>query len=378
MRIYSSLQLTGGTQSYIAQNALRVHAFQMAIDDFTAGTGKLGNFTLDLVSLNDADPTTGVLDPNLEQTNANKAASDPAALAYLGPTTSAASKLVIPITNKAGLAMISPFNTYPGLTRSQDGVTRVDEPGSYYPAPLHNYFRIVTPDDLQGPALVQSFLQLKAHTIFVIDDSDVYGKGLADSVVKDCKKYSLDCTRRSSVSGTESSFQALSEGIKKANPDAIFFSSATEDIGLKLLPAIRAAGITVPFVVAETLHTDKILAQAITSGGNVYATYPGITEDKLPAKGEDFLKRFRAKYGDDDYPNAIYAYEAMYVALTALKTAGSQNRTAVIQALAGLTDYDGFLGKWGFDKTGDTTFNYYSVAQAVNGKWQVVSLVKPS
>ena len=47
--------------------------------------------------------------------------------------------------------MISPSATRVGLTKSIAGLTNSDEPAKYYPnSSVHNFFRIVTSDELQG------------------------------------------------------------------------------------------------------------------------------------------------------------------------------------------------------------------------------------
>ena len=38
--------------------------------------------------------------------------------------------------------MISPANTYPGLTKAVEGVTQPGEPDSYYPGGYRNYARV--------------------------------------------------------------------------------------------------------------------------------------------------------------------------------------------------------------------------------------------
>src|SRR2546427_1137 len=64
---------------------------------------------------------------------------------------SGAAKLSIPILDQAGpLVMISPANTYAGLTKDASHGAEADEPGKYYPGGTRNYARVVTADDVQG------------------------------------------------------------------------------------------------------------------------------------------------------------------------------------------------------------------------------------
>ena len=85
---------------------------------------KVGNFTIKYTSLDDSSAAkNGDWDGTVETSNANKAANDPDAMVYIGTYNSGAAKLSIPILNAACLVMLSPANSYPGLTHAVAGVT---------------------------------------------------------------------------------------------------------------------------------------------------------------------------------------------------------------------------------------------------------------
>ena len=71
-------------------------------------------------------------------------------MVYIGTYNSGAAKLAIPILNAACLVMLSPANSYPGLTKAVEGVTAPGEPDTYYPAGYRNYARVINTDDDQG------------------------------------------------------------------------------------------------------------------------------------------------------------------------------------------------------------------------------------
>jgi len=354
-----------------------LNAAKLALDDFTGGTGKIGNYTIDFVPLDDATAAKGQWDADQEKSNANKAANDPDAMIYLGTFNSGAAKVSIPILNSVNLAMISPANTYPGLTRAAKGITADGEPDTYYPTKVRNYFRVVTADDVQGPAIVEFIKTLGTiKKVFVIDDSQAYGKGVADAVAANCAGAGFDCAGRASINGKESDYKSLAATIKSAAPDVVFFGGITQQQAGKLVADIRAAGIKVPFVGPDGINEDAFIKDGGAAAEGVYATAGGTTDDKLPPKGQDFLKRYKAKYGNPQ-TYTIYGYEAMTVALTAIKAAGTKDRKAVLAAVAGIKDFDGVLGKWSFDKNGDTTLTDFVVSQVKDGKWVNLTVVKP-
>ncbi len=372
IRIYSSVPLAGGTKQ-IAQTSDNV--YKMALDDFTGGSGKIGNYTIEYVTQSDGIEGTGLgWDDDLEKANITRAINDPNAMVYLGPDFSGAVKGVLPLLNKAGLAIISSHASYPGLTQSVPEITRADEPDIYYPTGQRNFFRITSSDNVQGVALVELFKQLKAQKIFVIADAQAYGKGLASSVIATCLKQGLDCSRRTSISGTESNYTALVQGIKANSPDAIMYAGTFGEHTQKLLSDIRAAGLTMPFVGGDGLNFDTFAKNNVLDT-NIYCMKGGVPNDKLSEKGQQVLARIQAKYGQRIDASILSSYETMSVALTAIKNAGTKDRKAVIQALATIKDFDGTLGKWSFNQNGDIDLNSFTALNAANGSWKYYLLI---
>ena len=353
-----------------------INAMKLALNDFTGGTNKIGNFTIDFQPLDDATAAKGQWDADTEKSNANKAVNDPDAMVYLGTFNSGAAAVSIPILNQASLAMVSPANTYTGLTRAAEGITKEGEPDIYYPTKVRTYFRVVTADDVQGAAAIDFLKTLNAKKIFVIDDSQSYGKGLADAVVLYCKKASLDCSQRLSINGKESDYKSVAAQIKAANPDAVYFGGITQQNAGKLVADIRAAGITKPFMGGDGIFEQAFVDAAGAAAEGVYVTGAGLPVDQMPQKGQDFVKNYQAKYGEvEQY--TIYGYESMNVALNAIKTAGVKDRKAIVTALANTKDFSGVLGTWGFSANGDTTLTTYKVDQIKDGKFVFLTGVKP-
>ena len=138
---------------------------------------KAGGFDIVYEDWDDATAQAGQWDAATEQANATKAANDPDVMAYLGTFNSGAAKIAIPILNEAGLAMISPANTAPELTKPGfDDATL----GTLYPSGTRNYFRVVTADDVQGAAAANWATELGFKTAYILNDQEVYGKGVAN------------------------------------------------------------------------------------------------------------------------------------------------------------------------------------------------------
>ena len=171
IKIVSSLPRTGSSKG---QTDTIVNAMKMALDEVGM---KVGGATIVYEDMDDATPARGAWDAGKEAENANKAVADADVMVYVGTFNSGAAKVAIPILNRANLVMISPANTYPGLTKPGKG--EPNEPDVYYPGGKRNYARVVPADDLQGAVGANWAKQIGATKVYILDDTELYGHGIA-------------------------------------------------------------------------------------------------------------------------------------------------------------------------------------------------------
>jgi len=74
--------------------------------------------------------------------------------------------------------MVSPANTYPGLTKPG---REANEPNVYYPNGKRNYAGVVPADDLQGTVAANKQNHWE-EKVYILDDQELYGKGLRISL----------------------------------------------------------------------------------------------------------------------------------------------------------------------------------------------------
>ena len=173
VKIVSDLPLQGANR---AQTTTMVNAIEMAIEE---RGGKAGSATIEYESLDDATAQAGQWDEAKCAENAQTAAQDEEVVGWIGPFNSGCAAVEIPILNEAGLGMISPANTYIGLTKPGG---EPDEPEKYYPTGQRNYARVIVTDVQQGQAGASFMADEGVKTVFILDDRETYGKGVADEV----------------------------------------------------------------------------------------------------------------------------------------------------------------------------------------------------
>ncbi len=373
LKIVSSLPRTGSANS---QTTSMVNGIKMAIEE---RGGKVDDWTISYEDWDDASPQKGNWDPAVEAANANKAAADTQIVGYIGTYNSGASKIAMPILNKAGLVMISPGNTYPGLTKP--GTGEPNEPRIYRPSGKINYFRVVPTDDIQGAVAAEFCMKdLSAKKAFVLHDRELYGKGIADVFKKTSEGAGMQIVGFEGIDSKASNYRSLVTKIRAANPDVVFYGGTTQTNAAQILKDLRAGGCKVPFVSPDGTFEEAYIEAAgkenmerdEKGGGGVYITFGGLPAKELKGEGAEFVKRYMAKFGKEPEGYAVYGYEAARVLLDAIDRADTKDRAAILAAVAATKDFTGPLGTWSFDLNGDTTNRTMSVNTVKNGKFEFV------
>ena len=378
------------TGASLTQTQTIVNAMKLRVDQ-AGGKACGGKYTLVYEPWDDASAALGKWDPAVETENANKAAADTSIVAYLGTFNSGAAKLSIPILNQSGpLVMISPANTYPGLTHAAAGLTEPDEPGKYYPSGTRNYFRVAATDDLQGPVAANFMVAQGIKTVYILDDQEVYGKGVADSVHQAATKAGINVIAQEGYDPKAADYKALMTKISTSNaggpPDMVYLGAIVDNNSAQILKdkvAIMGDNTKVKFMGPDGLYTAALIegAGADVAEG-VFATTPGLALKDLGEAGKKFYADYAAKFGETNEPYAILGYDTMSAALKGIEdvcAAGGKptDRAAVTKAVAAIKDFDGALGKWSFDANGDVTLPYFLVGQVQSGKFEAFGTFTP-
>ena len=112
-------------------------------------------------------------DPDQGAKNVRDAVSNKCILGIVGPFNSAVAKAEIPISENAGLVLISPANTNPGLTiESAAAANGIDWPTLHPAGKPESYFRIPGNDINQGTVDADLAISLGAKNVYVVDDQD--------------------------------------------------------------------------------------------------------------------------------------------------------------------------------------------------------------
>src|SRR5215203_1693638 len=378
VKIVSDLPLLGANRF---QSTTMVNAIEMAIDE---RGGKAGDVSIEYESQDNATAQAGQWDEAKCAENAQTATQDEEIVGWIGPFNSGCAVVEIPILNEAGLGMISPANTYIGLTKPSPDPS---EPEKYYPTGERNYARVIVADDKQGKAGVALMLDEGFESVYILDDKETYGKGLADQFQQAAEDQGIEVVGREGIDGSAPNYRSLMNKIAQAQPDAIYFGGIIENNAAQLIKDKVGAGMSnddVAFIGPDGIFVDELLSQAGDSAEGIFVTFGGLPQKELSEEGQQFVDDFESKYDEPIQPYTAYAYEAANVMLDAIEKAseeaggGVPDRQAVVEQIFATENYHGVLArgsKWSFDEDGDTTLTKLSVQRVEGGEFKLDSVL---
>jgi branched-chain amino acid transport system substrate-binding protein len=366
--IVSDLPLQGSGR---AQQQTVANAIELALEQ---RDNMAGDVQINYESQDDATAQDGKWTEAKCAENAQSAAQNEEIVGWIGPYNSGCAAVEIPILNQAGLAMVSHGNTAVGLTKPGGDP---DEPEKYYPTGQRNYSRVIVADDKQGRAGAVWMRDEGVQSVYILDDRETYGKGIADQFEQNAQELSIQVLGHEGIDGTAPNYRALMQKIAQLNPDAIYFGGITDNNAAQLVNDKVGAGMpneNVIFMGPDGILEEAFVEAAGDAAEGVYATFAGLPSSELPDKGQEFVDQYEEKYGSGIEALTAYGYEAANVMLDAIQRAyendGEVTRAGVVRELLATKDYNGVLGTWSFDENGDTTLTQLSGQRAENGKFE--------
>ena len=249
-----------------------------------------------------------------------------------------------------------------------------------------HYFRICFLDPFQGTVLAnfaqENFAAKKAYCLAKLGDD--YSVGLARYFIEAFEKLGGEVVFETFPEGT-SDFAAYVANAKNQGADVFFSPVSIEAAGL-IIEQASTQGMAIPILAGDTWDSNVVLSAAKGTNVKIYVTTFFVEGSQEP-QVLDFVNGFRnyintnatakTNNGGNDEISAVSAmgFDVYYVALEALKAAGSTKGADVKAALPGIS-YTGVSGLIEFDATGDAKRDVAYVKQVNNetGKWDFIAV----
>jgi len=248
---------------------------------------------------------------------------------YSGATRAAAN-----VFQSNGVPYISAYAVHPGITKAGDFVFRTSFVG-----------------EVQGRAgakLVGETLGKKKTVVITLKND--FGKSLAAGFKEAAGKFGVDVVNEYEYSIKDRQFGPIVSKVKADNPEAIYASGNFFTAG-PLVSQLRAAGITVPIIGQEGYDSEKFIEIAGKSAEGVIIT-TSLDRDSTVAETKNFIMAYEKLAKAKPDMVAASGHTAVKVAVAAMRVAGTDDRKAIRDAIAGLK-LKASTGDISFNKLGE-------------------------
>jgi branched-chain amino acid transport system substrate-binding protein len=322
---------------------------------------KAGAVNVGFQSCDDATAQAGKWDPGKCSQNANAYAENASLLAVIGTFNSGCAAVELPILNQApggGLAMVSPANTYVCLTEGGPGCAD-DEPDRYYPTGLRNYVRVVAHDAYQGAALAQFMQEQGTSKLYILNDKEAYGLGVATNVRGAAEHLGIEVVGFESWDPRSSSYEALMSKIEASGADGLFLGGLTEENGAQVIKdkiKILGDNETVKLYMPDGFTQQSTIDEAgAENTRGAFFSVAGVPIEEFGPAGQEFIEEFETRVGDQPVdPYGVYGAQAAQIVLDAIANS-DYTRAGVIEQLYATEVKGGYLGDFSFTENGDPT-----------------------
>jgi branched-chain amino acid transport system substrate-binding protein len=351
--IASDMVLQGSSRTQTLQI---VEAIRQVLD--SAGW-KAGAVNVGFQSCDDATAQAGKWDPGKCSQNANAYAENAALLAVIGTFNSGCAAIEIPVLNQApggGLAMVSPANTYVCLTEGGPGCAD-DEPDKYYPSGTRNYLRVVAHDAYQGAALAEFMQEQGTTSLYVLNDKEAYGLGVATNVRNAAEHLGIEVVGFEAWDPRASNYEALMRKIGETGADGIFLGGLTDENGAQVIKdKVKVLGDneTIKLYMPDGFTQQSSIDESgVENTRGAFFSVAGVPIEEFGPTGQEFIREFSERIGDEPVdPYGVYGAQAAQIVLEAIANS-DYTRAGVIEQLFATEVTDGFLGDFTLNENGD-------------------------
>ncbi len=233
-----------------------------------------------------------------------------------------------------------------------------------------NFFRVNATDAAQAPVDARFLVQeLGAKRIALVYTDNEYGRGLRDQMVAALKALEVDAVAVIEIPEAAPTQATAVQQVKAVQPDAIFLAGY-ETEGYILLPELREAGVTVPFMASDGCFLYEFIDGAGPAAEGAYVS--GITPDHRLTTDPKWWREYQELEARNPGTYSIAGYSAMEVIAEGVKKAGTLNASQVAQAIRNL-DFQSLVGRINYNSAGDLREQKVYIFQVKDGDFVQLS-----
>ena len=274
----------------------------------------------------------------------------------LGPARSGSVLASTPLVEKAGAVLMAPVSTHPDVPQAKRGV-----------------FRTCPSDGAQGAVGAVFAQTLGLKRIAIIYKNDDYGKGLADVFANKARELGMEIPIMVKYAPTDQDFRTQLTKIRAKKADGLYIVANMQTPNI--VKQANLLKLRVTMIGAEGTKDPQILKRAGKDMEGMWCTSPPYWPESQDPTTQKFVKRFRAKYPDQE-PRMFtaMAYDGMMALVEAMKTKGS-SPMQIRDGLLALKEFPGATGEITMLANGDVE-KPFAVFKVEDGKYVFKKFIK--
>jgi branched-chain amino acid transport system substrate-binding protein len=322
---------------------------------------KAGDYNIGFQACDDATAQAAKWDSGKCSQNGNAYAANDKVIGVIGTFNSGCAAIIIPVLNEAtggAIPMVSPANTWPCLTVNLPGGCAAEEPDKFYPSGSRNYLRVAPSDDYQGAAVAEFAQGLGIKNVYVLNDKEAYGLGVATTFRKAAEFLGIKIAGFEAWDPKASSYEALFKKIEGTGADAVFLGGLTDENGGQVIKdKVAVLGPNdgaVKLLAPDGFTQQSTIDEAGPASAGMFMSIAGVPIDEFVGSALEFKDGLEAGplQGEPIDPYAIYGGQAIQVMLDAIE-ASDGSREDVLAKLFETEVVDGLIGSFSFNENGD-------------------------
>jgi branched-chain amino acid transport system substrate-binding protein len=292
---------------------------------------------------------------------ANKFAADPRLVGVDGHTFSGSTEVAIPIYDEAGIVMMSPSATNPGLTEVGSDV----------------FNRVAFTDQMQGEFAARYVYEtLGVRKLAIMHDGGAYGQGLAELTAGFFEGMGGTVVAQEGITPGETDYSAPLAAIAANEPELIYYGGYDSDAAV-LVTQMAGAGLEgVKFFGCDGTYGTNYIDLAGDAAEGTFSTYVPIPESAAFTK---FKADYESTYGDEQgklSPFSPHAYDSMAIILDAIEKVAVESgssliipRKALADAVRATSGYTGLTGSITCSDIGECAAASILFMEVQGGAW---------
>lgn len=323
IKIGANVEMTGTNATF---GTSAINGMDMAIEEIN-NSGGVFHRKLELIKADNRSETA-------EAVSAMQKLLDNNVAAVIGPMTSSSVIAAAQIVTDAKILDITPTASNPNVTVDP----RTGQVRKYV-------FRTTFIDPFQG-RLMADYAVRDLHgkrAAILVDNSSEYSKGLANYFIYRFQALGGTVVGQEAYLQRDTEFRSILTKIKNDEPDIIFIPGYYQEVGM-IIKQARDMDMKMPILGGDGWDSAR-LAQ-IAGAGNLQDTYfsTHYSPEDSTQSIQDFIKKYKAKYGEVPDSFALLSYDSVYMLKAAIEKANIVDPEKIAEAMGQLKSFQGASG----------------------------------